>query len=474
MLESQEICWMSASDLAAAIRTKRLSPVEVVRNLLERIETINPKINAYVTVTGDSAIAMAKEAEDAVMRGRELGPLHGVPIAIKDTNFTKGVRTTMGSRLMEDFVPEEDSVHVERLKKAGAIMLGKTNTPEFAAKAVTENLVFGITRNPWNLERTPGGSSGGAAAALAAGLAPLATGSDAGGSIRMPASCCGVFGIKPQLGRVPIYPLFHLWESLLHEGSLTRTVRDAALMLDVMAGRHWGDRYSLPPPGLKFTESLEGGVKGLKVAWSPDLGYAAVSRQVRTICEEAIKKFSEMGAEVEEVQLDCRTAEVTYLTIMNAELVARLSLFGPLDKLKDKLHPWIAERIDAVQNLTANDYLKAMFERQELSARVGKPFQTYDLLLTPTMGVPAWQIGLPKVYVEEVDGKPLSPMGWTLTFPFNLTGQPAASIPAGWTEDGLPVGLQIVGRPYDEATVFRAAATFEQAKPWAHMRPPLG
>ena len=353
-------------------------------------------------------------------------------------------------------------------------MLGKTNTPEFAAKAVTENLVFGITRNPWNLERTPGGSSGGAAAALAAGLAPLATGSDAGGSIRMPASCCGVFGIKPQLGRVPIYPLFHLWESLLHEGPLTRTVRDAALMLDVMAGRHWGDRHSLPPPGLNFAESLKGGVKGLKVAWSPDLGYAAVSRQVRTICEEAVKKFTGMGAEVEEVQLDCRTAEVTYLTIMNAELVARLSLFGPLDKLKDKLHPWIAERIDAVQNLTANDYLNAMFERQELSARVGKPFQTYDLLLTPTMGVPAWQIGLPKVYVEEVDGKPLSPMGWTLTFPFNLTGQPAASIPAGWTEDGLPVGLQIVGRPYDEAIVFRAAATFEQTKPWAHMRPPLG
>ena len=267
-MQEQEICWMSASELATAIRMKKLSPVEVVKHLLARIATINPEVNAYVTMTEDSALAEAKEAEDAVMKGGQLGPLHGVPVAIKDTNFTKGVRTTMGSRLMEDFIPEEDSVHVDRLKKAGAIILGKTNTPEFAAKAVTENLVFGITRNPWNLEKTTGGSSGGSASAVAAGLTPLATGSDAGGSIRSPASCCGVFGIKPQFGRVPIYPLFHLWESLLHEGPITRTVKDAALMLDVMAGPHWGDRHSLPPPGFSFAESLEGGVKGLRVACS--------------------------------------------------------------------------------------------------------------------------------------------------------------------------------------------------------------
>jgi aspartyl-tRNA(Asn)/glutamyl-tRNA(Gln) amidotransferase subunit A len=407
------------------------------------------------------------------MKGKKLGPLHGVPIAIKDTNFTKGVRTTMGSKLMENFIPEEDSIHVGRLKEAGAIILGKTNTPEFAAKAVTENLVFGITRNPWNLGRTTGGSSGGAGAAIAAGLAPLATGSDAGGSIRIPASCCGVFGIKPQFGRVPSYPLFHLWESLLHEGSITRTVKDAALMLDVMAGRHWGDRHSIPSPGLNFTESLKGGVKGLRVAWSPDLGYAAISHQVLTICEEAVRKFSEMGAEVEETPVNCRNSAMIYLTVMNTELAARISLFGPLSKLKDRLHPMTLERVAQFENLTANDYLKTTFERQELAAGVGKLFQKYDLLLTPTLGVPAWPIGLPKVYVEEVDGKPLSPMGWTLTHPFNLTGQPAASIPAGWTEDNLPVGLQIVGRPYDEATVFRAAAAFEEAKPWAHNKPPL-
>jgi len=461
-MQSEEICWMNASDLATAIRAKRLSPVDVVRSLLERIEAINPKINAYVTLTADSAMAAAKEAEDTVLRGGQMGPLHGVPVAFKDTNFTKGVRTTMGSRLMENYVPEEDSVHVARLKRAGAIMLGKTNTPEFAAAGATENLVFGITRNPWNLERTTSGSSGGSAAAVAAGLAPLATGSDAGGSIRLPASCCGVFGIKPQFGRVPSYPLFHLWESFLQDGPITRTVKDAALMLDVMAGPHWGDRHSIPSPGLNFAESLDGGVKGLRVAWSSDLGYAVVSRQVRTIFEEAIKKFSEMGAEVEETQIDCKNLGNTFRTILSTELVARLSLLGPMSKLKDKLHPWIVERVAPVQNLTANDYLKLLFTRQEISAKIGKLFQTYDLLLTPTLAVPAWQIGLPPV------------VDWQLTQAFNLTGQPAASIPAGWTEDGLPVGLQIVGRSYDEVGVFQAAAAFEQAHPWAHMRPPLG
>jgi len=361
---------MSAGDLATAIRTKKLSPVEIVKHLLERITTINPEINAYVTISEDSAIAEAKEAEDAVMQGRQVGPLHGVPVALKDTNFT--------------------NVHVERLKKAGAIILGKTNTPEFAAKAVTDNLVFGITRNPWSLERTTGGSSGGSAAAVAAGLAPLATGSDAGGSIRIPASCCGVFGIKPQFGRVPNYPLFHLWESLLHDGPITRTVKDAALMLDIMAGLHWGDRHSIPSPELSFIESLKGGVKGLRVAWSPDLGYAAVSHQVLAICEAAVKQFTKMGAEVEEVQLDCRMAEMTYATILDTELAARISLFGPLDKIKDRLDPLVVGRVDAVKNLpldkikdrldplvvgrvdavknlTANDYLKISFTRQELS-----------------------------------------------------------------------------------------------------------
>ena len=472
-MKNGDIYWMSAGDLAGLIRTRKLSPVELIRALLERIEDINPIINAYVTITAESAMDEAKKAEEAVIRGEELGALHGVPFSVKDVTFTKGVRTTMGSRLMENFVPDEDAVHVARLKKAGAIMIGKTNTPEFACKAVTDNLIFGPTRNPWSLEMTSGGSSGGAAAAVAAGLGPLATGNDAGGSIRIPASCCGVFGIKPQFHRVPNNPAFHLLTSMNHEGPITRTVKDAAIMLDVMAGPHWSDRLSSLSPAVSFADSLQGDMIGLKVGWNVNLGYATVARQVQDICKEAVKKLSATGVEVDEVSLNLKDSETAFMTLISAELGAMLSLFGPLDELLDKLHPFLIARVNTVQNLPGFDYLKAVFAREEMSAKIGAFFEKYDLLLTPTISTPAWKIGLPTGVVEEVDGKPISPMGYQLNFPFNLTGQPAASIPVGWTEEGLPVGLQIVGRRYDEATVFRAAATFEQLIPWAHKRPPI-
>jgi aspartyl-tRNA(Asn)/glutamyl-tRNA(Gln) amidotransferase subunit A len=262
-------------------------------------------------------------------------------------------------------------------------------------------------------------------------------------------------------------------EDTLHEGPITRTVKDAAIMLDVMAGSHWGDRHSIPLPEVRFAKSLQGGVKGLRVAWSPDLGYAEVSRQVHTICEQAVRKFSEMGASVEEASPEFENPGTTIVTLLSTAWAAKASLFGTLDEIRDKLHHFFLDRIEPVQNLSAIDYLRATFTRQEISAAVGKFFQKYDLLLTPTVGVPAWQTGVPTGYVEEIDGKPAAPMPGALCCPFNLTGQPAASIPAGWTEDGLPVGLQIVGRHYDEATVFRAAAAFEEAQPWAHKKPPL-
>lgn len=464
-MESHEICWMNAVDLAGEIRAKKLSPVEVVRGVLERIEAINPKINAYVTLTADAALDAAKQAEAALMEGGELGPLHGVPVSIKDLVFTKGVRTTMGSKLLKDFVPEEDAVLVTRLKKAGAIMLGKTNTPEFGLKMLTDNLLFGITRNPWNLRMSPGGSSGGAAAAVATGLGPLAAGNDGGGSIRIPSSCCGVFGIKPQLGRVPRYPIFHGAEILTHEGPIARTVRDAALMLDVMAGPHWGDVYSIPAPGISFAESLEGGVKGMKIAWSHDLGYAEVDPEVRKICERAAKEFSQMGAEVEEAHPGFDNPEAYHAVLFVADHLAVLSSFGPPDEIASELDPLTATILFVGGEMKATEYAKAMFARQELAVKAGKFFQDYDLLLTPTLAVPP-----PPVDFTD-------PAGFLKWLPFilvfSLTGQPAASVPAGWTEDGLPVGLQIVGRPYDEATVFRAAAAFEEACPWAHKRPPL-
>jgi aspartyl-tRNA(Asn)/glutamyl-tRNA(Gln) amidotransferase subunit A len=464
-MTDQDICWMSAVDLAKAIKKKKLSPVEVVRVVLERIEDINPKVNAYVTVTADSALAEAKKAEKALMKENELGPLHGVPFSVKDLIFTEGVRTTFGCKLLEDFVPEEDAICVTRLKKAGAILLGKTNTSEFGFKPLTDNLLFGATRNPWNLDKTSGGSSGGAAAAVASGLGPLAVGADGGGSIRIPSSCCDVFGIKPQLGRIPRYPTFPGGEFITHEGPITRTVRDAAVTLDVMSGFHWGDGYSFPSPNAKFTKSLGSGVKGFKVAWSPDLGYANVDPQVKEICARAAKEFSKLGAKVEEAHPGFANPEIHVGTIFGADALEALSVLGPIDQLLDKLSPLSAAMLFVSGGLKATDYARVLLAKQELTIKLGKFFQVYDLLLTPTLPTPP----LPVDFDD-----PIGFLQWvSFTFPFNLTGQPAASIPAGWI-DSLPVGLQIVGRSFDEATILRAAAAFEAAHPWTHRKPSLG
>lgn len=472
MATKGEICWTSAFDLAELVRQKKLSPIEIVKRFLECIDRINPKINAYVTVCAEQALTDAAAAEQAVVQGEALGPLHGVPFCVKDVTFTRGVRTTMGSKLRENFVPSEDAVLVARLKKAGGIMIGKTNTPEFATIPYTENALFGVTRNPWNMDRAVGGSSGGAAAAVAAGLCPLATGNDAGGSIRIPASCCGVVGIKPQYGRVPSYPIFHQWESINHEGPITRTVRDAALMLDIMAGPHWGDRFSLPKHK-SFLNALEGDIAGLKAGWSPDLGYAKVGEEVKRHSEDAIRKFSDLGLQVEEAAPEIGKQEQTYLTIINAELAAMMSLFGPIEQIRNHLEPQLAERIEQAQTITTDDYLKAGFARRELSARVGEFFTRYDLLLTPTIGVTAWPIGLPGRIVDEVDGEMVSSRDWLLTYPFNLSGHPAVTVPIGFSSEGLPVGLQIVGPASNEATVLRVAAAYEAAYPWADKTPSI-
>ncbi|MDY6892094.1 MAG: amidase family protein [Chloroflexota bacterium] len=464
-MTSLDICWMTATELSRAISEKELSPVDVVKAILERIEVINPKINAYVTVNADLAIEAAKQAEDAVMKNEAVGPLHGVPVSIKDLIFTKDMRTTMGSRLMEHFIPEEDAVAVARLKEAGAIVLGKTNTSEFGLKTLTDNLVFGVTRNPWCLERTCGGSSGGAAAAVASGLGPLAVGTDGGGSIRIPSSCCGVFGLKPQFGRIPRYPAFPTSSILVHEGTITRTVEDAALMLNTIVGYHWGDSCSVPAPCGSFADTLGGGVKGLKIAWSPDLEYAAVDPEIREVCEHAAKKFIDMGAEVEKATPGLSNPQVYIESIFRADMLATLSVFGSVDQIVDKLDPLTAKTLHLASQMKASDYARAIIARQELSSKMGKFFQTYDLLLTPTLTEPPPCVD----FIE-----PLGFLGWmSFTNPFNFTGQPAASIPAGWTKDGLPIGLQIVGRAYDEATVLQAAAAFEKASPWKHVTPPL-
>ena len=301
-MAADDLIWLPALELAALIRARKVSPVEAVDAALARIERHNPALNAYCTVTAEEARDAAQAAEVSVMIGEELGPLHGVPVSIKDLVFTRRVLTTGGSRLFADHVPEEDAVSVERLKGAGAIILGKTNTPEFGHKGVTDNPLFGITRNPWSPSLTPGGSSGGAAVAAATGMGPLALGTDGGGSIRVPAAFCGIYGLKPSFGRVPHGPTFPGWQNFSVTGPMTRTVRDAALMLDVLAGPDDRDRWSLPADsGSPFLAACENGLEGLSVGWSADLGYARVDAEVAELCAEAAERFESLGCHVEVV-----------------------------------------------------------------------------------------------------------------------------------------------------------------------------
>src|SRR5262245_15011512 len=291
-MSNDELCWTSAADLAAAIRDRKLSPVEVTNALLARIDAVNPRVNAYCTVVADRARAEARAAEAAVMHGNALGPLHGVPISFKDLTPTAGIRTTFGSKIFEHHVPEDDAIVVERARAAGAILIGKTNTPEFGCKGVTDNLIFGHTRNPWRLDRVAGGSSGGAAAAVAAGLGSIAEGSDLAGSVRIPAAVCGVVGLKPSLGRGARWPTLNAWTGLSHVGPLTRTVRDAALALSVWARPDERDPQSLPATGEDFARAAEGGARGLRIGFSSDLGYAPVDPEVRSITGAAAKVFA--------------------------------------------------------------------------------------------------------------------------------------------------------------------------------------
>src|SRR5919109_3739581 len=299
-MAAADLWYMTAIELTDAIRTKRVSPVEVTNAALPRIERLTPRLNAFCLVTAESARQAAQAAEQAVMRGEALGPLHGVPVSVKDLVITKGVRTMRGSKLYKHDTPAEDAPVVERLQAAGAIILGKTTTPEFGFKGVTDSPVTGITRNPWHLERTPGGSSGGAGAAVATGMGPLAVGTDGGGSIRIPSSFCGIYGLKPHLGRVPVYPASTIGD-ISHAGPMTRTVRDAALMLNAIAGADDRDRLSLPTSHPDYLQAIDGGIRGLRAAWSADLGFAVVDPQVKQVTAAAAAAFSEVGCDVEEI-----------------------------------------------------------------------------------------------------------------------------------------------------------------------------
>jgi Asp-tRNA(Asn)/Glu-tRNA(Gln) amidotransferase A subunit family amidase len=471
-MADEELCFTSATDLASDIRAGKISPVEVVDAVLRRIERVNGRINAYCTVAAEAARGDARRAEAMVTRGEPLGPLHGVPISFKDLTPTAGIRTTFGSKVYEHHVPDADALIVERARRAGAVVLGKTNTPEFGCKGVTDNLVFGHTRNPWNTGRVAGGSSGGAAAAVAAGLGPLAEGSDLAGSIRIPAALCGVVGLKPSVGRIPTWPAQNGWTSFACVGPLTRTVRDAALFLETLAGPDARDPQSLPATGDSFVRDLERGVKGLRVAWTADLGYATVDPEVRRLTATAARTFEELGCVVEEAHPGFEDALPLFVDLTAPMRAAAAE--PHLAEWRDRMDPILVARAEHGQRMSAADWERATYRRTVLWHRVRRFFERHDLLLTPTAAVAAFPIG--RTFPETIAGRAQDhPMQWfPFTFPFAITAQPAISVPAGFTSEGLPVGLQIVGPRHADGTVLRAAAAFEAARPWADRRPAIG
>jgi aspartyl-tRNA(Asn)/glutamyl-tRNA(Gln) amidotransferase subunit A len=396
--------------------------------------------------------------------------LHGVPFSVKDLILTSGVRTTFGTPLYRDNVPTEDAPTVARLKAAGAILIGKTNTPTFCWVGITDNLLFGVTRNPWNPQRTPGGSSGGAAAAVAAGLGPLALGTDGGGSIRKPAAFCGIVGHKPSYGRWPIYPHGTTW-SLSSVGPMTRTVQDAALMMNACAGPDERDQYSLPADGVDYVKALRGSIKGLRVAYSDTLGFApAVDPQVRQATTAAARAFRELGCVVDSVDPGWPSPWECWRFLFLGGIGTRLA---PFLHRRDEIDPGLLPVIDELLKSPPTRYVQAWMDRLAWGQRAQAFFERWDLLLCPTVATAAFELGI--LWPTHVDGKPVDrEAGSAFTFPFNMTGQPAATVPCGFTRDGLPIGLQIVGRRFADATVLRAAAAFERARPWAHHRPPVG
>jgi len=463
---------MSALELTEAISRGELSPVDVLDAVLERVKRYNPEINAIVTLTEKSARESAEKAEKMVKKGEKLGPLHGVPATIKDTVFTKGVRTTFGSKMYENFIPDEDAVLVERLKKAGAVIIGKTNVPEFGLIPVTDNLVFGPTRNPWDKSKTSGGSSGGAAAAVAAGMGPLASGSDGGGSIRIPSSLCGVYGIKPSFGRIPIHPRPLVYVTTDCLGPIARTVSDAAVMLDVMAGPDDRDRFSLPATDVSYLETLENGIEGSRIAYSHDLGYAVVDPEVEQLTKKAAFSFEKLGCEVTEIKPDLFDMQYELITMVIAETITANE--EHLEEWKEKTYPLYQGYLQLEETFSVRDIVRVQYKREELWGKMRKIFEDYDFLLTPTTAVPAFELEEGTMGPTEIAGETVGPVGWiAFTYPFNFTGQPAASVPCGFTRDRLPVGLQIVGNRYDDNGVLRASRAFEKAFPWQDKKPPL-
>jgi amidase len=469
---SEELCFTDAVELARLIRLKQVSAVEVMSAHLRQLQRVNPSVNAIPTFIGvESAMNAAREADERLRRGEAVGPLHGLPHAVKDLASTAGLRTTFGSRIYRDFVPSEDDLFVRRLKSAGAIIIGKTNTPEFGAGSHTFNEVFGATRNPYDLTKSCGGSSGGAAVALACGMIPLADGSDLGGSLRNPASFCNVVGFRPSPGRVPSYPTQMAWSTLPVLGPMARTVADVALLLSAIAGPDARAPISLNEPGSMFSQPLQRDFKGVRVAWSKNLGRLPVERAVSSVCETARPVLEAFGCEVADAEPDFRDADQIFQTLRawsfaqshGAELAAH----------RDLIKDTVIWNVESGFKLSGRDVSQAEVKRTELFQRVSSFLESHEFLVLPVSQVAPFPVEAD--WVHEIDGVEMATyIDWMAScYLISLTGLPAISVPCGFTEEGLPVGLQIVGRHQRDFEVLQLAHAFEQATQFARRRPAI-
>jgi aspartyl-tRNA(Asn)/glutamyl-tRNA(Gln) amidotransferase subunit A len=458
---SGDVALMSATELLDRFRARELSPVEATEAALQRIETLDVQVNAFCLVDRDLALTDARGSEQRWLRQEPNGMVDGVPVSIKDLLLTKGWPTLRGSRLVSaDQDWSEDAPSVARLREHGAVLIGKTTTPELGWKGVTDSPLHGITRNPWNTQRTAGGSSGGSAAAVALGMGQLSVGTDGGGSVRIPASFSGIFALKPTYGRIPLYPASP-FGTLAHAGPMTRTVEDAALMMDVLTLPDSRDWSSLPPPTDSYTTDLDSGVAGLRIAFSPTLGYVKVDSQVEARVRAAVDVLSELGAIVEELDPGFDDPVEAFHVLWFTGAAKSVEQFP--EESWSELDPGLRDVCEQGRRMTAMDYLEATGVRMRLGVLMGRFHETYDALVTPSVPIPAFTAGLE---VPEGSAAPRWTSWTPFTYPFNLTQQPAASIPCGLTDDGLPVGLHVVGARHADALVLRICKAYQDASPW--------
>jgi len=475
-MTASELAYTSAFELARMIRTKRASATEVMGATLRRAEQVQAACNCFITLCDDQALAQAAAADAAVAQGGDLGPLHGVPFHVKDMVNTAGVRTTFASYMHEHNVPTSDSVSVARLKSAGAILFGKTTTPEFGHMPYTEAPLFGRTRNAWDASRTSGGSSGGAGTALAAGVCPIGVGTDAGGSTRIPAACNGVVGLKQSAGVVPHDMSPEVFANVSSINPMARTVLDTALMLEAMAGEHPSDPYSYGAPSRGFVDAAhpEGSLKATRIAWRPMLGNSVIDSQVLDACERAAMVLGELGGRVEPMDDDLDPVEPIWFAYSSAMWNARFR--DALPKGHDRMSPTLIRQMELGKDTSGEAVGRALLARTQLWRKVQGWFDRFDVIVTPTLArtaIPIEERLFEPIEIEGQKADTVRKAWYPYTHPFNLTGHPALTLPCGFHSDGLPMAIQLVGRRGEDARLLRVAALFEQARPWSSRRPQI-